>query len=287
MIGNVSGLTMTKRLSFPLQAGTRRGTVIAVTRKPFTAKRNYRKSATRVIGLVTHIKALMERSVISATQQWVGKSQNLAMIRIQSSPLREDIKNLLANPVIRAEMKKKKQETACLTCHRDDDLHRNQEGKACERCHIESGWGESVFFEHDLTRFPLVGQHGTVSCESCHLSPAFKDVDKKCSDCHKPEDAHESRLGDRCEQCHNPTGWNLWEFSHDSRTEYSLNGSHQDLVCNACHTNRLETDAKPSKKCQTCHRKDDIHRGRFGRICGRCHTENKFSEITLGQGGVR
>ncbi|MES9857088.1 MAG: cytochrome c3 family protein [Sedimenticola sp.] len=181
----------------------------------------------------------------------------------------------------------KKQDMSCISCHKDDDLHRNQEGNKCEYCHTEKSWNQDVFFEHDLTNFPLVGQHGTVPCESCHLSPAFKDVEKSCNECHQPEDPHGARLGDRCEQCHNPTSWNLWEFDHDTRTDYPLNGSHRELVCHACHEGDVNENSKPSKRCIACHRKDDSHRGRFGRFCGRCHTQERFSEITIGQGRVR
>jgi hypothetical protein len=40
--------------------------------------------------------------------------------------------------------------------------------------------------------------------------------------------------------------------------------------------------------CAACHEKDDVHEGKFGRQCDRCHTPDKFIRIKPGMGrGVR
>ena len=54
---------------------------------------------------------------------------------------------------------------------------------ACERCHGDAGWDRDLFFEHDLTAFPLLGLHAVVACEQCHASPAFRDADSRCIAC--------------------------------------------------------------------------------------------------------
>ena len=51
----------------------------------------------------------------------------------------------------------------------------------CGDCHGELGWGRDVFFEHDLTRFPLLGLHAVIACEQCHANPRFKDAEIVCS----------------------------------------------------------------------------------------------------------
>ncbi len=173
--------------------------------------------------------------------------------------------------------------TECYACHRNDDVHAGQEGEQCDACHDEEGWGNRVAFEHDLTRFPLIGQHSAAPCEECHLSTAFKDAPLDCRSCHEGDDEHKRRLGRECAQCHNPNGWSLWQFDHETRTDFALDGAHEDLQCHACHTKPGDRD-KPvasSGQCSSCHWQDDTHDGRFGLNCDRCHTTEAFKPATL------
>jgi hypothetical protein len=57
-------------------------------------------------------------------------------------------------------------------------------GTRCEQCHNEVSWAQSVFFEHDISRFPLLGLHATLACEECHSSQQFRDAPIGCLDCH-------------------------------------------------------------------------------------------------------
>lgn len=171
----------------------------------------------------------------------------------------------------------------CIDCHRADDVHRGKQGEDCARCHKESGWGDQVVFDHDLTPFPLIGLHATVPCEECHVSAVFQDVAKQCSDCHAADDVHKQGLGTACASCHNPNGWSLWEFDHDTATDYPLRGAHHDLVCAACHDKPVKDGAEVAlaKHCNACHGQDDIHRGRFGQQCDRCHSEESFDQVEM------
>ena len=172
---------------------------------------------------------------------------------------------------------RKTREAECYACHREDDVHAGQEGESCGDCHRESGWGDDVFFEHDLTAFPLIGMHATTSCEQCHLTSTFKDTDSLCIDCHSDDDTHKKRLGAGCDLCHNPNDWLLWLFDHNTQTGFKIDGAHAELRCVSCH--RVATDAhKPKLRstCVSCHKTDDIHRGRFGAACERCHTTKTF-----------
>jgi len=171
--------------------------------------------------------------------------------------------------------------TECQACHRQDDVHKGQEGVKCQSCHNEQDWTGRVFFEHDLTRFPLIGLHATVPCEACHLTAAYKDAALECVSCHKPDDVHKRRLGPACAQCHNPNGWNLWRFDHDKQTDYVLDGAHKELACKACHRTQVERKIELSKTCNSCHQRDDIHRGNFGRQCEQCHVTRSFREINV------
>lgn len=171
----------------------------------------------------------------------------------------------------------------CIDCHRADDVHRGKQGADCMRCHQESGWGDHVVFDHDLTPFPLIGLHATVACEECHVSAVFQDVAQHCNDCHAADDVHQQGLGQDCAACHNPNGWSLWEFDHDTATEYPLRGAHRDLICAACHGKPVQAgaDVALATNCSACHAQDDVHRGRFGQSCERCHTEQRFDQVEM------
>ncbi len=166
-------------------------------------------------------------------------------------------------------------DTACINCHQVNDVHQQSLGENCVRCHGESGWTSDVLFDHDLTRFPLIGMHSVVLCEACHLSPRFADTPGQCLDCHSQSDTQHDTFGTDCGSCHNPNDWLLWEFDHQS-TGFVLDGAHADLNCQNCHKKGWDYQAKKQFTCVDCHRNDDIHSGEFGRHCSRCHNSHSF-----------
>ena len=175
----------------------------------------------------------------------------------------------------------KKTSMACYSCHKHQDVHKGQEGKTCDRCHNDSTWWlEDVRYDHDLSDYPLLGQHAVVSCESCHLSSAFKDVKKECVDCHRDDDIHEQTLGADCKQCHNPNDWLIWQFDHD-QTDFKIEGAHENLHCSLCHVKPLQKGQKLKSRCIDCHRADDVHDGNFGTECSSCHLQSDFSTINI------
>lgn len=174
-------------------------------------------------------------------------------------------------------LRKDKLSTACVSCHRGDDAHKGQLGKRCENCHKATGWREAVAFDHDITRFPLIGLHGVVACSECHTTRSFRDAPMDCIACHRADDRHKGRLGRNCARCHNPNGWALWQFDHDSDTRFALTGAHAGLDCLACHRRKVAGRITLARTCYACHRADDAHRGSFGRRCERCHTTESFS----------
>ncbi|MGB9663672.1 MAG: hypothetical protein ACPL25_01965 [Ignavibacteria bacterium] len=55
----------------------------------------------------------------------------------------------------------------CKSCH--NDVHQNTLGVDCQRCHNTEAWIVKNIREiHNQTRFPLVGVHQNVNCQSCH-----------------------------------------------------------------------------------------------------------------------
>ncbi len=171
--------------------------------------------------------------------------------------------------------------TDCYSCHRKDDVHNGQEGKVCDKCHNEKAWGDEVFFDHDLTRFPLIGLHAVTPCEECHLGATFRETALDCVTCHKADDEHEEKLGPFCGGCHNPNAWSLWSFDHNRQTDFELDGAHEGLSCDSCHQRPIKDKIDLSSACGHCHQQDDIHDGGFGPHCIRCHTTEAFDEIRI------
>lgn len=167
---------------------------------------------------------------------------------------------------------------ACVGCHKKDDPHKGQLGDTCERCHKDTGWRGKVAFNHELSRFPLIGLHAAVPCEECHRSASYKSAPRDCAGCHKDEH-HAGRLGPACGKCHNPNGWALWRFDHDRQTKYPLTGAHRGLDCAACHKQTQVPKAIAPKDCYACHSGDDAHQGAFGRACETCHTTTRFRQV--------
>lgn len=173
---------------------------------------------------------------------------------------------------------------ACIGCHQLEDVHRSQETVRCERCHTPAGWRDSARFDHELSRFPLLGLHALTPCESCHQSAEFRRVGIGCNDCHAPDDKHQQRLGTNCQACHTPNGWGLWRFEHDGKESFKLEGAHRELECLACHQNPVEQKIELARTCAACHQKQDIHQGTFGRNCERCHLSESFTKLRTSGG---
>ena len=169
--------------------------------------------------------------------------------------------------------------TDCWSCHQADDQHDGQLGKMCGSCHNERGWMTGVIFDHGLTTFPLIGVHFDAECSGCHDTPKFRDAPGRCIDCHNEDDTHNETLGQACGDCHNPIDWLSWDFEHNSRTQFELDGAHSNLACAACHKRPVKEVIRLSHSCASCHRADDIHRGEFGDDCRRCHSTDNFHSV--------
>jgi hypothetical protein len=167
----------------------------------------------------------------------------------------------------------------CEGCHTKDDPHQRRY-QTCSDCHSQATWHD-VAFDHGFTRFPLIGIHASAACEACHTNLAFTDAPSRCVECHRKRDPHHGAFGLDCDKCHNPNGWNRWQFDHDAQTTYPLTGKHRGLECALCHKAALPNGVTLSRACIGCHRSDDAHDGSFGPDCGRCHTTESFLDSTL------
>jgi hypothetical protein len=181
-----------------------------------------------------------------------------------------------------------KTSTDCYACHKKDDKHKGQFSERCASCHTEQDW-KTLIFQHDRdTKYPLLGKHRVVTCHSCHKEVLYKNKTPiDCYSCHKSDDTHRLKLGNRCEDCHNSRDWKLWDFDHDTRTKFKLDGKHKGLGCYDCHTTPMAKHLVASSACAACHKKDDKHAGGFGPQCERCHVTSDWKTLKQGTGGFR
>jgi hypothetical protein len=93
----------------------------------------------------------------------------------------------------------------CVTCHKEDDVHKRTLGKECQRCHFASDWKAWEFNHDKQTDFPLKGSHKGIDCRACHREPVKDKIElpSNCFGCHAADDAHDGGFGRVCERCHN------------------------------------------------------------------------------------
>lgn len=222
----------------------------------------------------------------------------------------------------------------CLECHSEiarrktagEGYHARLGPQLCAECHREHrGLGAAIVewpvsqraFNHQLTSWPLVGQHKRADCKKCHEPRRMTDEDAKklqakgrdtflglpsaCASCHFDEhrsDDHGGRPGESCNKCHTPEGFKaapLFNHNNKAMSSYPLTGMHKKVECAKCHgtivDDKTAATAFPAPKsssylqmndidhnsCMDCH--DDVHRGAFGRNCTQCHTTAGWKTI--------
>lgn len=176
--------------------------------------------------------------------------------------------------------------TTCLACH--DDYHQKTLSSDCLSCHNPDAFKPATAFNHNNTKFRLIGKHSSIECISCHKMKTvsgkkfqdFRVSQFNCSDCHK--DPHQNRFGQNCSQCHNETSFavagSVNGFDHN-KTNYKLEDKHLTVNCKACHKTKF-TDPLKFGRCTDCH--IDYHKGQFAvngisPDCSKCHTTKGFN----------
>jgi hypothetical protein len=217
-----------------------------------------------------------------SAQDW--KSARFDHDKDTSYPLRGKHRSAKCESCHTQPVHKFKLQSECSACHAKDDVHKGQEGTRCATCHQESDWKKTAF-DHARSRFPLTGGHVKVECKKCHATAQFKDAKSTCVACHEKEDVHKRRLGTQCDTCHSARSWKVWDFDHDRKTRFRLDGAHTKLQCYACHTSPVEGKASLPMACVSCHAAEDVHDRAFGQQCERCHVTPSFKTIKphLGQ----
>jgi len=184
---------------------------------------------------------------------------------------------------------------SCADCHAD--IHRGQMGAKCEGCHSVKGWQVSIQdIKQHQNRFPLIGAHSALSCDSCHKGAAtgqFVGLSTACTSCHEADferasNPNHSALGfpRDCQQCHSMNSWLGAQFDHAKFTGFALTGAHIKLECSQCHVNSNLTNA--STNCVGCHLSDfnrttnPNHRtAGFSQDCSTCHNTTSWLNTTF------
>jgi hypothetical protein len=213
----------------------------------------------------------------------------------------------------------------CGACHQDP--HGGSATLAgrpadCGSCHSEAGFAPSSYprQRHQVSRYPLEGEHAPVKCGACHRkdqSPVgavkwgaarviLRPPSARCLDCHG--DDHGGQLSGRaggaeCGGCHRVEGWAPSSFDRAAHAalRVSLEGRHGQVECRACHgadrtglrplpgvaLGRAGFAFRVEVECAACHL--DPHRGRFeprglrpaDRGCQTCHGFGSFAPTTV------
>ena len=81
-----------------------------------------------------------------------------------------------------------------------------------------------------------------------------------------------------CTLCHKGKTWTElvedFEFDHQERTGYALEGAHAQAKCLRCHNDRGPVEIFARQGCGGCH--EDIHSRQLGRECETCHGEQDW-----------
>ncbi len=167
----------------------------------------------------------------------------------------------------------------------------------CDDCHKTDGWKvdlKAITFDHENTKFPLVGQHKTVDCKQCHTSLEFAKAPTECNSCHT--DIHEQTVGPECARCHTPNAWIVTNISKlHQQSRFPLLGSHATADCKSCHLNIAPSASKNGTisllrfdplgvECYNCHKNNYLGTtnpnhvlANYSTNCTECHNFNAFS----------
>lgn len=187
----------------------------------------------------------------------------------------------------------------CAACH--VDVHSGQLGTTCTACHDEQSFTAGARRDaHAATSFPLTGRHRQVGCEACHGAVAeqrFTPLPTECVSCHvqawNAATPDHSGFPTDCVACHGMFSWRGARFDHTANAGWPLEGAHNRIACESCHTppgfGLIHTASGP-RDCIGCHQ-DDYDRVHptlgFSFDCLSCHTLETFANARWAEHDAR
>ncbi|MBI5731008.1 MAG: hypothetical protein HY963_07720, partial [Ignavibacteriales bacterium] len=187
--------------------------------------------------------------------------------------------------------------TQCISCHQSKFTsapnHVSQNyPQDCKQCHSPVAW-KQISFNHSTTRFPLVGSHVNVNCNSCHTTK-LTGTPQDCYSCHQSK--YNTALNHLsqgyptdCTKCHTTTTWQGATFNH-STTTFPLTGSHVNVSCALCHTNGFSGGTPTT--CISCHQSkftsapNHVSQN-YPQDCKQCHSPVGWKQISFNHSATR
>lgn len=183
----------------------------------------------------------------------------------------------------------------CISCHKD--IHTGTAGAECSHCHTPDNWiVKDILNIHQISRFPLAGNHKTADCQQCHSNYTelnFEPIGINCIDCHSADylgaqnPNHVSAgFSKDCSECHSLTAvsWKSANLAHDF---FPLEGGHNISNCFSCHEPGGNFSGL-SQDCYSCHKNDfsatqnpNHTQAGFTTDCRQCHTIYSFIPSTF------
>lgn len=183
----------------------------------------------------------------------------------------------------------------CTDCHADK--HNGQFGQNCLECHTVNSFStlkKGVEFDHNRTKFPLVGLHNNVACSTCHSGKSYTSPNsyvncKSChSDYHKGDFVKKNNSID-CKDCHDLNhhfNFSTYSIEQHNQSSFQLKGAHLATPCFACHQKSSTWDfSNIGNTCGDCHgdeHKDQISPQFYSLSkCNSCHSEESWASISF------
>lgn len=188
----------------------------------------------------------------------------------------------------------------CSACHMD--IHMNQMGSECDRCHNSNDWDMSRWTNnHSRTVMPIDGMHASLECRDCHginFDRLVGQMSTDCVLCHKQQfdeaqvtvvDGHPDN--EDCRLCHNSRAWVPIDMSlHDSEFFPIYTGSHRGTwsTCTAeCHIDPTDYQIFSCGLNNVCHEHDKskMDRKHRGEVSGYSYNSQKCYDCHSHGGG--
>ncbi len=156
--------------------------------------------------------------------------------------------------------------SSCVSCHlKEYQAARNPNHVAggfpttCETCHRASDTSFNQATFNHAAIFPLVGQHATQACASCHKGNVYRGTARDCVGCHLEAYTRTTTpnhvaaaFPTTCENCHRATDSSFRGVAFNHAAVFPLVGQHATQACTACHPNNVFRGT--ARDCVGCHR---------------------------------
>ncbi len=146
--------------------------------------------------------------------------------------------------------------------------------------------------------YPLDGQHGTLTCDTCHNTGKYIDTPKECIQCHLLKLPNPHYPG-ACEFCHTPVSWTDIQFDHTIAAatdcvachEKDKPADHYNGQCSACHVTEawnivtFDHAVAGAVDCISCHAKVEPNNHYPGQ-CSNCHNTSDWKSVVFNHVGL-